>query len=370
MAVTSEFVTEASHEVVRYSQVWEDHRLLEAGLRLAPGQDVLTIASAGDNVLALLLAEPRRIVAIDVSPAQRALTELKLVAVRELPAEQLPGFLGARPCRDRSRLYAQLAPALSLPTRAYWGRNREALRLGVLGTGLLERYVAAFADGPLRAAVQPDAIRRLLDSDDLEFQRHLFQTRFAGLEHAVRVFFGRAGLSGRALDVSQLRFAGNIDVGGAIWERLRRVATELPARGNHYLEWLLTGSYRDIELGPAYLRPANIERLRGLVDRVQLVQEDVSHHLESQAPESFDALNLSDVLEYLDEDAAAELLHHAATRLRPGGRLAYWNLLVDRSAAGLQAGDLESLQAEADTLHAGDRVPFYGAFRLEQRPHP
>ncbi|MGH2897189.1 MAG: DUF3419 family protein, partial [Solirubrobacteraceae bacterium] len=47
---------------LRYSTVWEDHLLLERGLEPRSGDDLLVIASAGDNVLNLLLHEPRRIV--------------------------------------------------------------------------------------------------------------------------------------------------------------------------------------------------------------------------------------------------------------------------------------------------------------------
>ena len=49
---------------IRYSQVWEDTRLLRQGLRLKPQSRVLSIASAGDNAFALLLDDAREVVAI------------------------------------------------------------------------------------------------------------------------------------------------------------------------------------------------------------------------------------------------------------------------------------------------------------------
>lgn len=49
---------------IRYSQVWEDTRLLRQGLRLRPQSRVLSIASAGDNAFSLLLDDAREVVAI------------------------------------------------------------------------------------------------------------------------------------------------------------------------------------------------------------------------------------------------------------------------------------------------------------------
>ena len=87
--------------IVRYSQVWEDHALLEDGLEIPPGDDVLSIASAGCNVLALLLREPLSVAAVDLNPAQLALVELKLRAIEELTWEQFVRLSASRRENDR-----------------------------------------------------------------------------------------------------------------------------------------------------------------------------------------------------------------------------------------------------------------------------
>ncbi len=47
--------------VIRYGSVWEDADVLcEALAPVAPGGRLLSIASAGDNVLALLTLDPAR----------------------------------------------------------------------------------------------------------------------------------------------------------------------------------------------------------------------------------------------------------------------------------------------------------------------
>jgi S-adenosylmethionine-diacylglycerol 3-amino-3-carboxypropyl transferase len=352
----SEFATTASHEEVRYSQVWEDHAVLGRALDVKPGDDVLSIASAGCNVLSLLLQEPRSVVALDVSDAQVALTELKLLAIRELPNAELASFLGARASRHRTRTYRSLAPMLSESARTYWNQHLHVLRAGVLGSGMLDRYIRAFQERYIERLVDPAAIRRLVGLSDLEAQRELFDRELVVLERPVREWFGREGLSGRARDASQFRYVGAVDIGGSFWRRFVEVCTELPARGNFYLEWILTGAYRDLELAPPFLVPANHERLRGLVDRVSIVRAELSQFLREQPEGSYSAANMSDVFEYMSRPAAEEALELLSSRLQPGGRVAYWNLFVPRGES----------DAHADELFGLDRVPFYNAFRVEQ----
>jgi hypothetical protein len=54
----------ADFSKIRYSQVWEDTQVLRDALELNDESVVFSIASAGDNVLGLLLDNPRKIVAL------------------------------------------------------------------------------------------------------------------------------------------------------------------------------------------------------------------------------------------------------------------------------------------------------------------
>src|SRR3989304_7463763 len=79
-----------------YSTCWEALRLAREALRVPYGGQVLAIAAAGDNAIGLLLDDPARVLAVDVNPAQTALTELKMAALREL-GDRAAAFLGAQP---------------------------------------------------------------------------------------------------------------------------------------------------------------------------------------------------------------------------------------------------------------------------------
>src|ERR1700693_2882822 len=70
---------------IRYANVWEDADCLcRAFSPHKPGSRFLSIASAGDNTLALLLLDPSEVVAIDCDPRQLACLDLKIAAFREL----------------------------------------------------------------------------------------------------------------------------------------------------------------------------------------------------------------------------------------------------------------------------------------------
>src|ERR671929_883470 len=69
---------------IRYGQCWEDADILLAGLDIQPGDACLSIASAGDNTLAMLSRSPQRVIALDLSPAQLACLELRVAAYRAL----------------------------------------------------------------------------------------------------------------------------------------------------------------------------------------------------------------------------------------------------------------------------------------------
>jgi S-adenosylmethionine-diacylglycerol 3-amino-3-carboxypropyl transferase len=366
---TGEFVSSARLDLVRYSQVWEDHALLEAGLRVGPGDDVLAIAGAGCNVLALLLAAPRRIVAIDVSPAQTALLELKLSGLRCLSHSDFVAMLGARPCPDRVALYERLAPALPPAARGFWDKHRDDLRAGAIGCGLFDRYVSvAVREQVVERLLDPDAVRRLLALADPSHQLRLFEREIAtpAFERAFRATCSREALSGRARDASQFRYVSDQDLGEFFWRRLRYVCTALPARANFYLEWFLTGRYADLETGPPFLRPQAFERLRSLVERVEVVSDNLESYLAEQPPGTFSKAALSDVFEYVSEQATDELLALLASRMRAGGRIAYWNLLVPRASSERLRSRLRPVRREAERLWRRDRCFFYGGFRLEE----
>jgi S-adenosylmethionine-diacylglycerol 3-amino-3-carboxypropyl transferase len=360
----SELAVSAATDVVRCSQAWEDHALLGAALEIGPDDDVLSVCGAGCNVLALLLEEPRSIVAIDTSLAQTSLLELKLVALERLSHPEFAAFLGARSADDREATYHHLRAWLGDEARAYWDEHPFEIYAGVLGCGTLDRHVRAFQERFVAPLVDPRALTAFLELSDPEAQRHAFERDLAVLEHPVRKWFGRRALAGRTREAPRSRYTRELDVGGAFWRRFAEVATMLPARSNFYLEWLLSGQYHNLHTGPPFLRPCNFDRLRALADRVTIVRGELSDFLAEQPAESFAAADLSDAFEGLTEDASSELKALLNSGMQPGGRLAYWSATAER--VDVCAEGLHEVPGLGDELFLEDRAPFHGAFVVDE----
>src|SRR5215470_9659462 len=140
----SEISAKADFTGVRYAQCWEDADVLLEGLEVRPGDICLSIASAGDNALALLTRSPARVIALDLSPAQLACVELRVAAYRELSHPELLELIGSTPSTRREALYQRLRSQLSPEVRAFWDAHPSEVREGIGAAGKFERYFRRF----------------------------------------------------------------------------------------------------------------------------------------------------------------------------------------------------------------------------------
>jgi len=360
----SEIAPILATETIRYSQVWEDHLMLERGLDIRPGDDVLSITSAGDNALALLLAGARSVTAIDLNIAQTHLFRLKLAGIRALELPELACLLGLS-SGDRAGLLGRVEPLLAEDTVEFWRANAELIDSGLLNAGRLEAYIGGFRE-KLPGLLSGD-LDAFLALHDPALQKDAFAATFGPeFEEAFRYHFGREMMEKQGRDPAQFKYVNEGDVGGYFYERFRGACTGLPLADNFYIACFLTGSYRGLETAPAYLCPGNYARLRDSVDRVSVVTDELERYVRTGPKGTFNKLNLSDIFEYMSEEAAQHLLGALAEWMRPGGRIAYWNLLVPRSSGADQRQLLTPLVDLADSLWRQDRSWFYRAFHVEE----
>ncbi|MBL9205684.1 MAG: DUF3419 family protein, partial [Opitutaceae bacterium] len=133
MSAATEAAATVDFTRIRYAQVWEDADVLLAALEIQPTDTVVSIASAGDNALALLGAGAARVVALDLNPAQLACLELRVAAYRTLEHRDLLVLIGSRPgaAAERLDLYRRCRPALSSRVAAFWDAHAETVAQGI-----------------------------------------------------------------------------------------------------------------------------------------------------------------------------------------------------------------------------------------------
>jgi S-adenosylmethionine-diacylglycerol 3-amino-3-carboxypropyl transferase len=352
----------AAFHFIRYASVWEDADLLCDALEpAAEGGRVLSIASAGDNALALLTLDPAEVVAVDLSEAQLAAVALRVAAIRVLDRPALLTFLGVLPDGHRLALYSDLRKKLPAFARAFWDAHPAAVAAGVIHAGRFERYLRLFRRRVLPLVHSRRRIERLLDQDSLEEQERFYRDDWDTWRWRLvfRLFFGRFVMGRLGRDPAFFEHVEG-SVGDRILARTRHALTAIPVRTNPYLTYIMTGNYSEHAL-PRYLRAGHLRDIRDRLDRLTLLNGPAE-----AAEGPFHGFNLSDIFEYMSP-AAHELAYAALLeRAAPGARLAYWNLLAPRGPAPAVAHRVRPLDDEARRLHARDRAWFYQAFHLDE----
>jgi S-adenosylmethionine-diacylglycerol 3-amino-3-carboxypropyl transferase len=366
-----------SHASLRYGQVWEDADVLLAGLAPKPGAHLLSIASAGDNALALLTTHPAKVVAVDYNPVQIYALELRIAALKTLTYDELLELIGTRPNLDqldrpdrsnrsnqsgqlkRAALYTRLKPLLSEPARNYWDTRPDAIASGIGHSGRFEQYFGLFRRWVLPLFWNSQQVSGLLSPKPLAqreqfYQDHLDTWRFRLL---FRIFFSRRVMKlGR--DKGYFTHVQG-PFSEALLARARYGITVLEPANNPYLHWILRGTYSDAL--PLWLRPEHFGTIRDNLDRLETFCGSLEDYL-SQTSYRFDGHNLSDVFEYLTPEATQQLMQRLIDKSHPGARLLYWNMRVPRSGEGLSLRPL----ALAEELFARDMAFFYSRLVIEE----
>jgi S-adenosylmethionine-diacylglycerol 3-amino-3-carboxypropyl transferase len=355
----------ADVSILRYAQCWEDADVLLAGLDVQPGDTCLSIASAGDNALALLTRDPARVIALDVSPAQLACLELRVAAYRTLEHAELLELVGSVPSSRRHDHYRRCRALLSPEARAFWDTHPRAIAAGIGGAGRFERYLALFRERVLPLAHPRSCVEQLLAGGS-RTQREAF---YAGEWNTWRwrllfhLFFSRLVMGRIGRDPRFFRYVEG-SVADHVLERTRHALTALDPAANPYLQWILTGEHRTAL--PYALRPEHFQTVRCRLDRLEWRRQSLEAYLEEAQPGTVDRFNLSDVFEYVPMFAYERTLERLARVGRPGARLVYWNMLAPRQRPAHLADRLEPQEELAAHLHRQDKAFFYHALVVEE----
>ena len=352
----------ARFDFLRYAAVWEDADILcDALAPAARDGRVLSIASSGDNALALLTCDPAEVVAVDLSAPQLAACELRIVAWRHLEREELLAFLGVTTLADRLGVYRGLRMELSQGARDYWDGHARSVAGGVIHAGKFERYLRGFRRFVLPLVHSRRTIERLLAERSREERERFYAEEWdtARWRLVFRLFFSRAVMGRMGRDP---QFFAHVEgsVGDRILARTRHALTTLPIHDNPYATYIMTGSYADGAL-PLYLRAEAWQPIRDRLDRVRLLQLPAQ-----DAPGEFDAYNLSDIFEYMPPAVHATTYAALVEKARPRARLAYWNMLAPRSRPEALAARVRRRPDIADPLFERDNAWFYSAFHVDE----
>ncbi len=348
---------------IRYAQCWEDADVLVEALQPGPGKRCLSIASGGDNSLALLARSPEYVLAVDLNPAQLACLELRVAAFRELQHCEMLQLLGSRPCADRMLLYRHCRSRLSADTRKLWDERAKLIEKGIGDAGKFESYFRTFRTDVLPLIHSLGSVNELLRPKSREERIEFYECAWDSRRWRAlfRIFFSRWVMGALGRDRECFRYVEG-DVAERILSRTRYALTELDPASNPYIQWILTGSHNGVL--PFALREKNFDPIRRNLDRLEWRDAAVEDVTDRDG--KFDCFNLSDVFEYMSEQDYAGQLNRIVDAAMPGARLAYWNMLAPRHRPPQLAGCLDELAELGARLFAKDKAFFYSAFVVEQ----
>lgn len=360
----TDIAARATFDIIRYAQVWEDADILVAALRPKAGDTVVSIASAGDNALALLAEGPERVIAVDLNPVQLACLRLRVEAYRMHTHEELLELMGSRVSGRRRHLLDQVAEKLSPEDQKFWaGQKDQVVKLGVGGIGKFENYFRIFRDYVLPFIHNRETIDELLRARE-PADRAAFYDRYWniwGWRMMLKAFFSKTVMGKLGRDPA---FFDHVK--GSLPEQVagltRKALVEQDPADNPYLHWILRGSH-----GSALPRALELERFETIRDRLDRLEIRLCT-VETLAEEGIkaDAFNLSDIFEYMSPEAHEKAYGSILAAAKPGARIAYWNMMAPRRAPASMA---EKVKTNADLeakLKPLDKAFFYSDFVIEE----
>jgi len=370
-----------------YNQIWEDPEVDAAALGLDSNSHILTIASAGCNVLNYLVYSPAGITAVDLNPAHMHLTRLKIAALKYLPDyEAFYTFFGTAEDKNNIANYKRwIAPHLDYATRRFWEGGRLSKLFRKRGriaffsknfyrhsrSALFLRFAQHLA---WFSGARPQA---LLKARSLEEQRNLFEQHVAPLfDHwlikslswmPVTVY----GLGIPPQQFGRLRQSSKGGMASLYRERVRRLLCDFDIQRNYFAWQALDCRYNqsDVLALPPYLRAGYYQTIKAGVGRVKTSISDIRSFLNRSPDGSFNAFVLLDAQDWMPLHVIRDLWGSILRCAKPGARIIFRSAgVLSPVEAALCASPLRRSfryhEKESRKFFGQDRSAIYGGFHL------
>jgi S-adenosylmethionine-diacylglycerol 3-amino-3-carboxypropyl transferase len=358
----SEIAAKAAFDHIRYAQLWEDADVLVNAIGQRPGGRLVSICSAGDNALAMLLCDPAEVIAADLSPAQLACLKLRLAAFPLLVHAELTELLGAAPSTRRGVLLDRVLAECDAETAAFWAALRpEVIAHGAGGVGKFERYFRLFHRRLLPFVHSRRTVEAVFEPRDQAERARFLAKRWNNWRWRwlLKAFFSRTAMGALGRDPA---FFDQVDgsVSDHVARRIEHAFVANDPVANPYLRYVLTGTH-----GPALPLAWRAEHHATIAERVGRIRLHLGP-LEEAASGGVDGWNLSDIFEYMSPEGFRAAYGAILSASNPGARLVYWNMMAPRAMPPEYAPRVQPRPDIAAPLAARDQAFFYSAFHVDE----
>ena len=366
-----------------YNQMWEDPRIDIEALRLDGNSRILTICSAGCNVMNYLVRRPAWITAVDLNPHHIHLARLKLACAKYLPVyEDFWSFFGLGKGTKNLDLYRKhVRSHLDDATRNYWDGS---LVRRLTGNGRIRYFQKGFYRKTLlgrligllnfMGEITVGPLESLRDARTLEDQEAWWREKVAPFfdKKIVKIVASTPLWTvGMGIPPRQQKIIEN-EIGGSVTEvfleRSRRLVAGFPLTDNYFTWQALLGGYdaENRQAVPAYLRPENYDTLKTYSDHADTCRSLYVDHLQAQNPGTYNRFVLSDSMDWMNPPQIAAQWAQIARVGEPGSRIVF-RTGASRSpietALPIELKHRFRYEKELSRkLHLQDRAAVYGGF--------
>ena len=353
---------------ITFTKGWEDHRVIEKALEIKKSDTVVGIVASGDNILNLLLYEPKKIHAFDISITQIYEMKLKLAAIQKLNHTDFLNLLGYQGNKTkRVKIFNFLSKYLDAETYKFWKKNLKMIKKGLSFQGYYEKY-SAFCKHPLKLYLGGD-FNRFINSENRSERNEIFQKRLnrPGVIfqlNLIRIILSNINYVYKGKVKRSI--PSNININKNYWRGLHHYLVDIPSQNNPYRYWSLTGKIlEDRRYWPPYLQEENYEKLRRNIHKITIIHSDICNGLKLFNSNSVDKFYLSDIFGWMKNFEQIDKLMSEVVRVaKNNAKIIYFVYSIDkgipRSIQKYVRTDVEKNKSFLEM----DRSGFYHNFYL------
>jgi S-adenosylmethionine-diacylglycerol 3-amino-3-carboxypropyl transferase len=303
-------------------------------------------------------------VAADINEIQLHLVELKKACFKNLEYEETLQLLGFKDSTHRKVLFNKLKKTLNPATITHWENNFSQIESGIIHQGKFEKYFAYFCKRVLPFIHSKKTINELFQVKTAVKQKEFYNKNWNTWRWRLlfKVFFSKTIMGKLGRDPEFLKQV-EINVSDFIFKMAEEQLSGTLLFNNFILKYNLTAGFG--ELLPHYLQQENYESISKNIDKFIVYKGFAEEALNTYG--SFDAMNLSNIFEYLDLATFKEVGQKINDGLNNNACAAYWNLMVPRKLSELPESHLTFNSQLSDELKRVDKGFFYSKFIVETK---
>ena len=371
----SYIINELSSNKIVYYSCWEDIQVIQDALNINSDDIILSITSAGCNILNFLLYNPKKIFAVDYNPYQNYLLELKIEAIKILNYEEFLDLLGISQSNNAVKIYQSFRPQLDDKTRLFWDSKINKIKKGLVYIG--EPDVKAYGNF-LRFLKGKQTVEGLFKCKTTEEQAEYFYKYLYGfpwklsLKISYNIQLLRLALCIRMLHqfhnrkkkpTELLRYIQKAIYPKNPLKQIELLLTSTPIINNYFASLILLNRYYNENFLPPYLKKESFPILKERINRIQIKTISIKNMLNDLPDNSITKFNFSNIFDWFDKRDFIQIFSEIGRVGINNGRIFYSATRKDREIPKNIKG-IYSEKKLATQLIKKDRTILYNNFQV------